>query len=284
MNHLPLPSGRTIPILGQGTWNMGEDPSARAAEVAALRLGMDLGMTLIDTAEMYGEGGAEDVVGAAIAGRRDDVFLVSKVYPHNASRAGVRAACERSLRRLGTDHLDLYLLHWRGSVPLAETLEAFERLRTEGKIRDYGVSNFDTGDMQEAAALPEGGAIAANQVLYNLARRGIEWDLLPWCRARGIPVMAYSPLESARAEQRSLLGHPRLGEVARGNGVTPAQVALAWLLRQDGVVTIPKAVQSAHVRANRAALDLAPRLSPADMALLDDAFPPPDRRSPLAMR
>ncbi|NIA52739.1 aldo/keto reductase [Massilia sp. TW-1] len=284
MKTLPLPSGRTIPILGQGTWNMGEDPSARPAEVAALRLGLDLGMTLVDTAEMYGEGGAEEVVGEAIAGRRDDVFLVSKVYPHNASRAGVRAACERSLRRLRTDCLDLYLLHWRGGVPLAETLEAFVRLQEEGKIRDYGVSNFDTDDMLEAAALPEGGAIAANQVLYNLVKRGIEWDLLPWCRDRGIPVMAYSPLESTPAEQRALLGRPQLAEVARRHDATPAQVALAWLLRQDGVVTIPKAVQPAHVRANRAALDLAPRLGPDDRALLDAAFPPPARRRPLAMR
>jgi diketogulonate reductase-like aldo/keto reductase len=284
MKRLPLPSGRTIPILGQGTWNMGEDRSARAAEVAALRLGMELGMTLIDTAEMYGEGGAEEVVGDAIAGRRDDVFLVSKVYPHNASRAGVRAACERSLRRLGTDRLDLYLLHWRGGVPLAETLEAFERLRDAGKICDFGVSNFDTDDMLEAAALPQGGAVAANQVLYNLVKRGIEWDLLPWCRERGIPVMAYSPLESTPAEQRPLLARPQLGEVARRHGVAPAQVALAWLLRQDGVVTIPKAVQPAHVRANRAALDFAQQLTPDDLALLDDGFPPPGRRRPLAMR
>ena len=274
----------TLPILGQGTWNMGEDPSARPAEVAALRLGLDLGMTLIDTAEMYGEGGAEEVVGEAIAGRRDDVYLVSKVYPHNASRAGVRAACERSLRRLGTDCLDLYLLHWRGSVPLAETLEAFERLSDDGKIRAWGVSNFDVDDMVEAAALPAGSGIAANQVLYNLARRGIEWDLLPWCRERGIPVMAYSPLESTPVEQRPLLARPQLAEVARRHGVTPAQVALAWLLRQDGVVTIPKAVQPAHLRANRAALDLAPQLTPDDLALLDAGFPPPARRRPLAMR
>ena len=284
MTHLPLPSGRTIPILGQGTWNMGEDPSARAAEVAALRLGLDLGMTLIDTAEMYGEGGAEEVVGEAIAGRRDDVFLVSKVYPHNASRAGVRAACERSLRRLGTDRLDLYLLHWRGNVPLAETLEAFGRLKDEGKIRDYGVSNFDTDDMEEAAALPQGSHVAANQVLYNLIQRGIEWDLLPWCRARGMPVMAYSPLESTPDEQGPLLARPQLAEVAQRHGVTPAQVALAWLLRQDGVVTIPKAVQPAHVRANRSALDLAPQLTADDMALLDAGFPPPARKRPLAMR
>ena len=284
MKTLPLPSGRTMPILGQGPWNMGEDPAARAAEVAALRLGMELGMTLIDTAEMYGEGGAEEVVGEAIAGRRDDVYLVSKVYPHNASRAGVRAACERSLRRLGTDRLDLYLLHWRGGEPLAETLEAFERLRDEGRIRDYGVSNFDTDDMEEAAALPAGAGIAANQVLYNLVKRGIEWDLLPWCRARGLPGMADSPREATPAEQRALLTRPQLGEVARRHGVTPAQVALAWLLRQEGVVTIPKAVQPDHVRANRAALDLAPLLTVEDMALLDAGFAPPGRRRPLAMR
>jgi diketogulonate reductase-like aldo/keto reductase len=284
MKHLTLPTGRTIPILGQGTWNMGEDPSARKAEVAALRLGIELGVTLIDTAEMYGEGGAEDVVGEAIAGRRDDIYLVSKVYPHNASLDGVRAACERSLRRLGTDRLDLYLLHWRGRVPLDETLEAFERLVDAGKIRDYGVSNFDLDDMLETAVLPGGAALAANQVLYNLARRGIEWDLLGWCRERGVPLMAYSPLESSPGEQAGLLGNAQLKTVARRHGKTPAQIALAWLLRQDGVVTIPKAVQPAHVRANRAALDLAPQLTADDMALLDAGFPPPARKRPLAMR
>jgi len=284
MKQLRLPSGRTIPVLGQGTWYMGEDPGARADEVAALRLGLDLGMTLVDTAEMYGEGGAEEVVGEALAGRRDEVFLVSKVYPHNADRAGVRAACERSLHRLQTDRLDLYLLHWRGGVPLAETLDAFARLRDEGKILDFGVSNFDLDDMQEAAALPHGKNIAANQVLYNLARRGIEWDLLPWCRQQGIPVMAYSPLESNAADQAPLLGRPQLHTVAGRHGVTPAQVAVAWLLRQDGVVTIPKAVQPAHVRANYAALDLAPRLTDEDMATLDAGFPPPKRRRPLEMR
>ncbi len=192
---LLLPSGRPIPALGQGTWNMGEDPAQRQREVRALQLGLDLGVALIDTAEMYADGGSEEVVGAAIAGRRDEVFLVSKVYPHNADRRGVQAACERSLRRLGTDHLDLYLLHWRGAVPLHETLEAFEALQRAGKIRDFGVSNFDAGDMREAAALPGGAAVAANQVLYNLRRRAAEWDLLPWCRQRGVPLMAYSPLE-----------------------------------------------------------------------------------------
>jgi diketogulonate reductase-like aldo/keto reductase len=282
MKHLTLPSGRTMPVLGQGTWNMGEDPAARGREVAALRLGLDLGLTLIDTAEMYGEGGAEEVVGEAIAGRRDDVFLVSKVYPHNADRKGVQAACERSLRRLGTDCLDLYLLHWRGRVPLDETLDAFARLRDAGKIRDYGVSNFDVDDLGEAAALAAGGAVAANQVLYNLARRGIEWDVLPWCRKHAMPVMAYSPLESTPGEQAALLHNPRLRAVAARHGATPAQVAIAWLLRQDGVAVIPKAVQPDHVRANRAALDLV--LSDADLADLDAGFPPPRARAPLAMR
>jgi diketogulonate reductase-like aldo/keto reductase len=282
IKRLPLPSGHAIPVLGQGTWNMGEDPAARAAEVAALRLGLDLGMDLIDSAEMYGEGGAEEVVGEAIAGRRGQVFLVSKVYPHNASRAGVRAACERSLRRLRTDYLDLYLLHWRGSVPLHETLEAFEALRAEGKIRGYGVSNFDLDDMREIEGLAAGARVATDQVLYNLAERGIEWDLLPWCRARGMPLMAYSPLESATAEQRALLGNPALVEVARRHGATPAQVALAWLLHQDGVVVIPKAVRLEHVRANRAALEI--RLGADDLARLDQGFAPPGRRKPLAMR
>jgi diketogulonate reductase-like aldo/keto reductase len=284
MKRFPLPSGTGIPVLGQGTWYMGEDPAARQAEVAALRLGMELGMTLIDTAEMYGEGGAEEVVGEAIAGRRDEVFLVSKVYPHHADRRGVQEACERSLRRLKTDRLDLYLLHWRGSVPLAETLDAFVRLREQGKIADFGVSNFDLEDMQEAAALPGGALVATDQVLYNLAQRGVEWELLPWCRERQIPVMAYSPLESNPLEQAGLLGRPELAAVAQRHGATPAQVALAWLLRQDGVVVIPKAVRPQHVRENRAALELAQALRPDDLARLDAAFPPPRRRVPLAMR
>jgi diketogulonate reductase-like aldo/keto reductase len=282
MKRLLLPSGSEMPVLGQGTWNMGEDPAARRDEVAALRLGLELGMTLIDTAEMYGEGGAEEVVGEAIAGRRDDAFIVSKVYPHNADRRGVQAACERSLRRLGTERIDLYLLHWRGNVPLAETLEAFVRLREQGKIGDFGVSNFDTGDMEEAAALPGGALIATDQVLYNLTRRGIEWDLLPWCRERRMPLMAYSPLESNPQEQGRLLGDPQLAAVARRHGVTPARVALAWVLRQEGVVVIPKAVRPQHVRDNCAALDLV--LTPEDLAQLDAAFPAPRRRQPLAMR
>jgi diketogulonate reductase-like aldo/keto reductase len=282
MNTVLLPSGRPIPVLGQGTWGMGEDPSTKAAEVAALRLGMDLGMSLIDTAEMYGEGGAEEVVGAAIAGSRAEAFLVSKVYPHHADRPGVQAACERSLRRLGTDHLDLYLLHWRGTVPLAETLEAFEALKRAGKIRDFGVSNFDLGDMQEAQGLPGGKHIATNQVLYNLARRGIEWDLLDWCRGRGMPVMAYSPLESAPGEQGRMLARTGLQAVAARHDASPAQIALAWLLRQEGVVAIPKAVKPAHLRSNRAALDLV--LDAEDLAELDRDFAPPRRHIPLEMR
>jgi diketogulonate reductase-like aldo/keto reductase len=270
-----------MPVLGQGTWGMGEKRADFAAEVAALKLGLDLGVTLIDAAEMYGEGGAEMVVAEAIAGRRDEVCLVSKVYPHNASRSGAVAACERSLKRLKTDHLDAYLLHWRGSVPLAETIEAFAALKQAGKILDYGGSNFDTADMEEAAALPGGSSIATNQVLYNLMTRGIEWDLLPWCASHGIPVMAYSPFVSAPPALTRLLGNPALKLIAERHGATPAQIALAWLLHQPGVVAIPKAVQPAHIRANRAAYDI--KLTPDDLAALDRAFPPPRKKVPLAM-
>jgi diketogulonate reductase-like aldo/keto reductase len=261
---------------------MGENPARRRQELDALRLGMDLGMTLIDTAEMYGEGGAEEVVGEAVAGRRDEAFIVSKVYPHNATRRGVQAACERSLARLGTDRIELYLLHWRGMVPLDETLEGLEALKKAGKIRDFGVSNFDTADMREAAALPGGAAIAANQVLYNLARRGVEFDLLPWCRREGTVVMAYSPLENSPSEQAAMLGRPAVGQVAARHGATAAQVAIAWLLHQDGVVAIPKAVAPAHVRQNAAAADIV--LSAQDLADLDRAFPPPRHKTPLDMR
>ncbi len=278
---VPLPSGRSMPVLGQGTWGMGEKRTEFGAEVAALKLGLDLGVTLIDTAEMYGEGGAETVVAEAIAGRRDGVFLVSKVYPHNASRRGAVAACERSLKRLKTDRLDVYLLHWRGNVPLAETLEAFAMLKRDGKILDYGVSNFDTDEMEEAAALPGGGAIATNQVLYNLMNRGIEWDLAPWCRSRSVPVMAYSPFVSAPPALTRLLGNFTLKTVAARHNATPAQIALAWLLHQPGVIAIPKAVQPAHIRANRAAYDIA--LAPDDLKELDGAFPPPRKKVPLAM-
>lgn len=282
MKTLLLPSGRVIPVLGQGTWYMGEDPIQKKREIDALRLGMDLGMTLIDTAEMYADGGAEEIVGKAIHGRRAEVFLVSKVYPHNADRRGMQAACERSLRRLGTDYLDLYLLHWRGSVPLAETLEGFESLKKAGKIRDFGVSNFDRNDMLEAGALPGGEQIAANQVLYNLMRRGVEWDLLPWCREHGVPMMAYSPLESSANEQRRLLNNPHLKEIARRHEASSAQIALAWLLRQEHVIAIPKAVDPAHIRENRASLEIT--LTAPDLVELDQAFAPPFRSTPLDMR
>jgi diketogulonate reductase-like aldo/keto reductase len=273
MRHISLPDGEQVPVLGLGTWGMGEARTRGADTVAALRLGLDLGMTLIDTAEMYGDGGAEEVVGKAIAGRRRSVFLVSKVYPHNASRQGAVAACERSLKRLRTDRLDLYLLHWRGSVPLAETLESFGTLQRQGKIRHYGVSNFDLDDLDELWRLG-GGACAANQVLYNLSRRGIEWDLLPWMRQRRVPVMAYSPIEQGR-----LLTKRALTAIAKRRGATPAQIALAWLLRQPDVIVIPKAGRAEHVHENRAALDL--ELSSADLAELDAAFPPP--RGPTAL-
>ena len=282
MKTIRLASGRPIPVLGQGTWGMGEDPTQRLAEIAALRLGLDLGMSLIDTAEMYGEGGAEEVVGEAIAGRRDEVFLVSKVYPHNATRRGAIEACRRSLLRLKTDYLDLYLLHWRGTVPLVETLAAFQILKQAGRIRDYGVSNFDLPDMEEAIALPGGDEIVTDQVLYNLKHRGIEWDLLPWCRERGMPIMAYSPIEHSPTEQQGMLDHPRLRLVAARHHATPAQIALAWLLQQEDISVIPKASRTAHVRENREALDL--KLTNEDLLELDRAFPPPRRKMPLAMR
>lgn len=277
-----LPSGQPIPVLGQGTWEMGEDRSRRQSEVDALRLGLNLGMNLIDTAEMYGEGGAEEVVGEAIEDRpRAEVFIVTKVYPHNASRRGVVEACARSLKRLKTGYIDLYLLHWRGDVPLIETLEAFQALKDAGDIRDYGVSNFDVSDMEEAFALPGGDEIATNQVLYNPAHRGVEWDLLPWCRERNIPIMAYSPIGSNSAEQKRIFNNPMLKSIATRHDVTPAQIALAWLLRQPELVVIPKASQPEHIRQNRAALDI--ELMDEDIKDLDHAFPPPNRKIPLEM-
>lgn len=260
---------------------MGEDPLRRPAEVAGLRYGLELGMTLIDTAEMYGDGEAERIVGEAIAGRRDEVFLVSKVLPENATRLGTPAACQRSLRRLGTDYLDLYLLHWRGEVPVAETLAAFQALKAEGWIVDYGVSNFDLDDLVEAHDLPGGEEIATDQVLYNLVHRGIEWDLLPWCRDHGVPIMAYSPIEHAPQEQETMFTHPTLLRIAAEHEATPAQVALAWVLHQ-GVVAIPKAVNAEHIRQNREALDLS--LTKRDLKELARAFPPPSHKLPLATR
>ena len=271
-----LPSGEAVQALGQGTWKMGEDARRRADEVNALKLGLDLGITLIDTAEMYASGGAEEVVAEAIAGRRDETFLVSKVLPSNASRTGVQRACENSLKRLRTDRIDLYLLHWPGSVPLTETVAAFEALKEAGKIRHWGVSNFDTDEMEELVGLPDGGNVQTNQVLYNLVRRGLEFDLAPWSRQRGIPLMAYSPVE-----QGALARNTRLGAVAARHDATPAQIALAWVMHQEGVIAIPKASSQQHVRQNFAALDI--ELTTQDIAELDRAFPPPTRKRGLEM-
>ena len=266
-------AGAQVPTIGQGTWYMGDDPGNQRAEVAALQQGIELGMTLVDTAEMYAEGGAEKVVGKAIAGRRDKVFLVSKVYPHNASRRGVPEACERSLKRLGTDCIDLYLLHWRGQYPLEETVEAFERLIEQGKIRRWGVSNFDLDDLHEL----NNPACATNQVLYNPAERGIEFDLLPWSQAQHMPTIAYCPL----AQAGRLLRDPVLAQIGERHGATPAQVSLAWVTRQEGVIAIPKAVSPAHVQQNAAAADLV--LSEQDLQEIDRAFAPPTRKQRLAM-
>jgi diketogulonate reductase-like aldo/keto reductase len=271
-----LPSGTLVPALGQGTWNMGDHPRRQQDEIEALQRGLDLGMRIIDTAEMYGEGASEELIGKAIAGRRSDVFLTTKVYPHNATRAGTIAACERSLRRLATDHVDLYLLHWRGGVPLAETLDAFEELVRTGKILSWGVSNFDVDDMEELVALPGGDAVATNQVLYNLSRRGIEYDLLPWCAKRGIPITAYSPLEQNRLPDNRILQ-----QIATHYQATPAQIALAWVVRNDGVIAIPKASSREHVEQNRAAGDIS--LTTEECAALDQAFRPPTKKRALEM-
>lgn len=276
MRMVELPGGERVPALGQGTWYMGENRNERAAEVTALRHGLDLGMTLIDTAEMYGDGGAEKVVGEAVAGRRDESFIVSKVYPHNASMEGVPAACERSLKRLGTDHIDLYLLHWRGQYPLADTVWAFERLRHAGKIRHWGVSNLDADELEELFDVPDGGSCATDQVLFNITRRGPEFDLLPWCRRRAVPVMAYSPIEQGRLPNRSALD-----EVAARHGVDRFAIALAWLLARPGIIAIPKAATRTHVTANRKAAELA--LDEVDLVALDRDFPPPTAKRPLAM-
>ncbi|KVT04764.1 aldo/keto reductase [Burkholderia sp. MSMB1078WGS] len=271
-----LPNGETIPKLGLGTWEMGERPARRADEIAALREGIELGMTLVDTAEMYGDGATEELVGDALAGLRDDVFLVSKVYPHHASRRGVVAACDASLKRLRTDRLDLYLLHWRGSVPLEETVAGFDALQRAGKIRHWGVSNFDTADMAELVGEAGGGACATNQILYNIARRGPEFDLLPWLADHRIPAMAYSPVDHGRLPKRS-----PLDEIARLRGVSVMRVALAWVLAQPAVFAIPKASRIEHVRDNRAALDLV--LSDDERAQLDAYFRPPRSKRALEM-
>lgn len=278
---LPLPTaafpdGQSVPALGLGTWHMGEERAAAASEIRALQAGIDCGMTLIDTAEMYGNGGAEEITGEAIKGRRDEVFLVSKVLPSNASRKGTIAACEASLRRLGTDHIDLYLLHWPGRHPLGETVEAFEQLCTDGKIGRWGVSNFDTVAMRQLSALPDGGECCANQVLYNLSTRGIEFDLLPWMTENAMPLMAYSPLDEGR-----LLRHPGLGKMAKQYGASPVQLALAFLLARDNVIAIPKSSSPERVAESRASAEI--RLTDDQIADLDKLFPPPRSRQPLQM-
>ena len=276
MRFVTLSNGVKVPALGLGTWKMGEGSRSRVGEVKALQRGLDLGLTLIDTAEMYAEGGSEEVVGEAIAGRRDQVYLVSKVYPHNASRAGVQAACERSLKRLKTDYLDLYLLHWRGQHPLAETVAGFDALKSQGKIKAWGVSNFDTDDMEELAEVAAPSACVTNQVLYHLGARGIEFDLIPHCTQAGIAVMAYSPLG-----QGDVLDNETLVSIARAREVPPATIALAWALRHPHVIAIPKASQVMHVEANAAAQDMV--LTSDDLAALDKAFAPPRRKVPLGM-
>jgi diketogulonate reductase-like aldo/keto reductase len=273
---LELRDGASVPRLGMGTWHMGEHRADRPREVAALRLGIELGMTLIDTAEMYGDGGAEKIVAEAIADRRGEVFVVSKFLPHHASRAKLVAACNGSLAALGVEALDLYLYHWRGPVPLAETVATLEELTSAGKIRRWGVSNFDTADMEELVAVPGGEHVMANQVLYNLAQRGIEFDLMPWCAERGIAIMAYSPLDEGR-----LARHPAVIAISERVGATPGQVAIAWLLRRENVITIPKASSPEHVRANRAAADV--ELDDESLQILESAFPAPRRKRPLAM-
>ncbi|WJH40257.1 aldo/keto reductase [Aliirhizobium terrae] len=278
MTELPtvtLPYGPSVPALGLGTWKMGEDRRQADREIASLKRGLDLGLTLIDTAEMYAEGGAEVITGEAIAGRRDEVFLVSKVYPHNASHRGVIEACERSLRRLKTDRIDLYLLHWRGPHPLEETVAGFEELQAAGKIGAWGVSNFDVDDMEELMDVPGGENCAANQVLYNLSRRGIEHDLLPWCQGRKIPIMAYSPIEQGR-----IVRNAELIQIAKANQATPAQVALAFLIKR-GVIAIPKSSSPERIEENAGAIGL--EISDADWAALDAAFPAPKGKRPLEM-
>lgn len=270
-----------LPAIGQGTWYMGEQAGQRQKEVAALQAGIDAGLTLIDTAEMYADGGAEEITGEAIKGRRDRVFLVSKVYPWNAGGQKAIAACESSLRRLGTDYLDLYLLHWRGNFSLAETVDAMEALMRQGKIRRWGVSNLDYADMQELWRVPGGQACATNQVLYHLASRGIEFDLLPWCQQQRVPVMAYCPLAQAGRLRDGLLDNRAVQEIAHAHSVSAAQVLLAWVISQQGVMAIPKASSVAHVKENAAALALT--LSADELRLLDTAFPAPQRKTPLDM-
>jgi len=280
MRTTTIPGGEKLPLLGQGTWRMGEESERRRGEVAALRTGIELGMTLIDTAEMYASGGAERVVGDAIEGRRDEVFVVSKFYPQNATREKMRAACERSLRRLRTDRIDLYLLHWRGDVPLRETLDGFRELIDDEKIRYAGVSNFDRSDMEELARLKDGlELVATNEVLYNIERRGIEYDLAPWMRKRHRPLIAYSPIEEGLLSGR---GHRTLNEIAARHDATVAQIALAWTIRDGDVIAIPKAAKLSHVKENASAIEI--RLTQRDLEQIDEMSAPPTEPTPLVTR
>ncbi|WP_017727788.1 aldo/keto reductase [Halalkalibacterium ligniniphilum] len=274
-----LPDGTPVPCLGQGTWYMGEDPKAKAQEIKALQLGIELGMTLIDTAEMYGNGGSERLVGEAIKGLRNDVFLVSKVYPHNAGLEKISTACENSLKRLGTDRLDLYLLHWIGGIPLEETVEGMEKLKKDGKILRWGVSNFDTDDMKELWRTKDGVNCVTNQVLYHLGSRGIDFDLLPWQQERHLPIMAYSPLAHGGALRKQLADDPVVTDVAANYNVTPLQIALAWTIRTNQVIAIPKAVQVQHVIENAEAGTI--ELTTEDLIRLEQVFPKPTRKMPL---
>lgn len=274
-----LPDGTSLPVIGQGTWYMGEDPQKKQEEINALQLGLDLGMKLIDTAEMYGHGNSERVVGEAIKGNRDDVFLVSKVYPQSAGLSQIGAACENSLKRLGTDHLDLYLLHWRGSVPLEETIEGMERLKKEGKILRWGVSNFDTDDMEELWNTNGGRNCTTNQVLYHLGSRGIDFDLLPWHKEHEIPIMAYSPLAQGGSLRKHLLTDDTVNMIAKKYNVAPLQIALAWTVRSNHVIAIPKAVQVQHVYQNAEAASI--ELTQEDLDRIDEAFPEPVEKMPL---
>ncbi|WP_100399611.1 aldo/keto reductase [Bacillus sp. FJAT-44742] len=275
-----LPDGTSVPSIGQGTWYMGEDPREKDQEVKALQLGVEAGMKLIDTAEMYADGGAEEVTGEAIKGKREDVFLVSKAYPHHGGKDTLPKACEQSLRRLKTDYIDLYLLHWRGSIPLEETIEGMEQLKREGKIRRWGVSNFDTKDMEELLGKEQGSNCAVNQVLYHLGSRGIDYDLLPWQRQHNMPIMAYSPLARGDDHSRvSLVNHPTVKEIAEEHQVKPLQIALAWTIRNHDTIAIPKAVQENHVIENAEAASII--LSEQELAQLDEAFPEPDKKVPL---
>lgn len=276
IRQIQLPSGDRVPALGQGTWYMGENPLYQTQEIRALQLGIDHGLTLIDTAEMYADGNAERLVGKAIAGRREQVFLVSKVLPHHADRDGTISACEASLKRLNTEKIDLYLLHWPGAIPLDETVEGMQMLVNQGKIGQWGVSNFDVADLQELAPLIDKPQLSTNQVLYNLSRRGIEFDLLPWSQRHQLPTMAYSPIEQGR-----ILNHPALLKLAKQHNASSAQIALAWVLRKPDIIAIPKAASAQHVLDNLGALNL--QLSELDLALLDRAFPPPKSKQPLDM-